>query len=213
MTVAALVPKVRKALSVSASYDDEDIPDLIRRCILRLLRDYHFPKSVVRTAYTPLALNQTTFALPAGFKKDLRLQFFNPADNSYSEPLRKRDGFCLPDSRGYPRYYWLEGANIVIDTPLTGGWEANTCLLWAENTLVSLHENWFTEDFEDLLFIFAALRGAVEYQKPEAAQLYGALWNDDRTSLAIYANELEFGNVEMLMNEAHPRPTERYPIR
>ena len=215
MSVAALVPKVRKAVGVSSSYDDEDIPDLIRRCIKRLLRDYHFPKSVVKVEYDSLTLGQQEFELPAGFKKELRVQFYDGTGTTptWSDPLQKRDGFVLPQSRGYARYYWLVGNNLVIDTPLKDGWEDTTLQLWAESVDVTTHEGWFTEDFEDLLFIFASLRGAVEYQKSEQAQLYGALWEEDKTSLAVYANELEFGNLNMQLNEPRERPIERYPIR
>jgi hypothetical protein len=211
MSVAALVPNVRIALGVSSSYDDEIIPALIRRCILRLLRDYHFPKSVVRADITPLTLDQQSIALPAGFKKELRVQFYNPSDTEWSEPLTKVTGFQRPYPDGSPRHYWLEGTSLWLDTPLTGGWETYTLQLFYESTLVSAHENWFTEDFEDAVFTYSVFRGSAEMRKPEVTQIYGPLWNDERTSLAIYAHELEWGNVEMLMRAPRARPSERYP--
>lgn len=210
MTVAALTPLVRKALGVSQSYDDEDIPALIRRCIVRLLRDYHFPKSVVRQSF-PLVLGQQSVALAEGFKKDLGIRFYNPNDFTWSEPLSKADGFRLPQDRGHAAYYWLEGELLYLDTPITNGWEVTTLELWFESTLVSLHENWFTADFEDLLFCYTVFRGSTEYRKPEVAKIFGPLWADDRASLAVYVNELEFSNISVEMKERRPVPIERYP--
>lgn len=213
MSVLAMVPAVREALGVSSSYDDTDIPSLLRRSIKRLLRDYHFPKSVMRFEFAAPHLNEQSFTLPEGFKKDLAVQLYDPADGgSWSDPLFKREGFVRPQLDGVPRYYWLEGATLVLDTSLSGGRESFTLQLFAESTDVAAHEGWFTEDFEDVLFTYAVFRGAAEKRKPEVAQIYGPLWQDERTSLAIFLNELEFGNMEIMMHAPTQAPTDRYPI-
>src|SRR4051812_3033146 len=117
MSVDALVPRVRTALGVSSQYDSEEIPNLIRGRIGRLLRDYNFPKSVQRaflgtganaTDGNPtLVLDEDSFDLPAGFKRDLQLRFRDPDLDAWSQPLQKREGFILPDGSGVTSWYWL----------------------------------------------------------------------------------------------------------
>lgn len=212
MSVAALVPRVREALGVSSSFDDEIIPALLRRCILRLLRDYHFPKSVVRTEFAAPHDDEQSFTLPVGFKKELQVQLYDSATTSWGDPLRKTTGFRRPSTDSIPRHYWLEGTQLWIDTPLSGGRELFTLQLFAESVSVADHEAWFTVDFEDVLFTYATLRGAAEQRKPEVMQIYTPLWADERGSLAIYLNELEFGGLEMMQREAkRPNLDSRYP--
>lgn len=211
MTVAALVPRVRESLGVSASYDAETIPALIRRSIKRLLRDYHFPKSVHREEFLNLFLNSQEYTLPAGFKKELLVQFYDPVTTSWSEPLLKAEGFRLPNSEGYPRYYWLEGLKLHTDTPLDISRVGFTLQLWHESMDVAANEDWFTEDFEDAVYYHAVFRGAAEMRKPEVMQAFAPLWQDEVTSLAIYTNELEFDNLHMVQREPAARRGERYP--
>lgn len=212
MTVAALVPEVRGGLGVNASYDDDKIPALIRRNIKRLLRDYHFPKAVQRAPDTVLALNDNVITLPVGFKKELEVRLFDPTDSSWSAPLTKRERFQLPYPAGRPYYYWLQGQELLWDTPIDAsrvGWKM---VLWYESMDVPPNEDWMTDDFEDAVRLLSITRGAAEFRKPEVLQTYAPLWQDEQQSLAIYLNELEWNNAEIMMKEAKQPNILRYPI-
>lgn len=212
MSVDLMVPLVRSALAVSSSYDDEKIPDLIRRTINRLLRDYHFPKSVRRTEFATLAENDQHFTLPLGFKKEGVVRLFNPADNSWTDPLRKRDAFHLPYPSGAPYSYWLEGTELWLDTKIDAGRAGLSLVVWHESMDAESNEDWLTTDYPDAVLYFSCVRGAAEFRKTEVGQLYVALWSDERESLAIYLNELEWGNVQIYQREARGYPSDRYPI-
>jgi hypothetical protein len=226
MSVATLTPRVREACGVSTSYDDETIPALIRRCIQRLLRDYHFPKSVRRLDYD-FTLDQIAYPLPAGFKKELSVQWYDSnGEGSWSDPLNKSNGFRRPQPDNFPRWYWLQGTDLVLDTPVTSLMNTFTLQLYYESMLVedvlfddgttitvleAGNESWFTTDFEDVLYYFAMTRAAAEFRKPEVAQTFAPLWQEEAASLAIYTNELEWGNVRMQAMEPRRLPQERYP--
>lgn len=211
MAVDVMVPLVRSALAVSSSYDDEKIPDLIRRTINRLLRDYHFPKAVQRYDFNNIMLDTQEFLLPEGFKKELEFRLFDPVGLAWSEPLVKRERFQLPYPDGSPHFYWLQGTKLVIDTPFDFdrvGWSA---YLYYESMDAATNENWLTIDFPDAVFYFSVVRGAAEFRKSEVAQVYSQLWADERESLAIYLNELEWNNAEIRMKEPRGFPRDRYP--
>jgi hypothetical protein len=212
MSVQDLVPEVRSALGVSSSYDDEKIPALIRRCVNRLLRDYHFPKSVKRADFLNAVLDTKEFTLPAGFKKELEVRYYNPGDLTYSDPLRKRERFQLPYPSGVPYYYWLEGEKLIVDTAYSADLVGYSTFIWYESMDAAGNEDWLTTDFADSVFYLSVTRGCAEFRKPEVMQTYAPLWDDERTSLAIYLNELEWGNSDIRMREARGYPPERYPI-
>lgn len=212
MSVDALVPDVQSALAVNSSYADEKIPALIRRTITRLLRDYHFPKAVLREDYTNLFLNSQEFTLPDGFKKELEFRLYDPVSLAYTDPLKKRERFQLPYPDGSPTFYWLQGTKLIIDTPLDASRVGFSAFLWYESMSAALNEDWLTEDFPDAVIYFSAVRGAAEFRKPEVMQIYAPLWDDEKTSLAIYTAELEWNNADIRMREPAGYPSERYPI-
>jgi len=216
MTVAALVPRVRRALAVSSQYDSEAIPDLIRAAVKRLLKDYNFHKTLKRVSLvtapaTALVLGDQSFTLPSGFKKDLQVRFYDPADGTWSDPLRKREGFVLPAASGVTTYYWLEGTKLWIDTAIDTDGVGKLLYLFYQDMDDTTNEDWLTDDEPDAVAYLAITRGALDFRKPEVAQEYGALWIDERESLAIFKNELEWGNVEMLQREREIPPIDRYP--
>lgn len=211
MDVDSMVPLVRSALAVSSSYDDEKIPDLIRRTINRLLRDYHFPKAVKRQDFAALTEGDNTFDLPDGFKKELEFRLFDPSDSSWSDPLVKSDGFKLPYPSGAPYYYWLEGTQLLIDTPIDVARIGFSGVLWYESMDSDSNEGWICNDYPDSVMYFSIVRGAAEFRKPEVASTYGPLWSDERESLSTYLNELEWNNVAIYQREARSIPIERYP--
>ena len=190
---------------------------MLRRCIKRLLRDYHFPKSVRQLDYTT-SLGASAFTLPAGFKKEGLVKWYDPSDDgSWSDPLNKTGGFRRPQPDDVPRWYWLQGLDLRIDTPVHESMTGFKLQLFYESLLVQDvgaelgNEDWFTVDFEDVLFYYAVLKGAAEHRKPEVAAVFGPLWQDERASLAIFANELEWGRIRVDMREPQVRMSERYP--
>lgn len=212
MTFAELVSRVREACGVNASYEDETIPALVDRCINRLLRDYHFPKAVKEYDFTNLFIDSQEYTLPDGFKALLEARFYDPVTESWAEnPLEKKIGRQFPRSLGYPSQYWLQGTKLITDTKLPAEMVGFTLELFYESMDAASNRDWFVTDFESAIFYFAAARGAAEFRKPEVAQLYGQLWSDERESLAIYLNELEWDDVELIMREARAEPRLRYP--
>jgi len=209
--IADLVPVVRSALGVDASYDAVVIPRLLNRAINRLLRDYHFPKSVVRTDFSNLSPGDKEFVLPAGFKKELLVHFRDNARDMWSEPMKKREAFQLPNASGAPYYYWLQGNSLVLDTPVSSEMNDFDLHVYHESMSPTVNEAWITEDFPSAVEYRAILQGGGEIRKPEVSQTYTPLWADERESLAIYLNELEWSNVEMFQRESAMYTTERYP--
>lgn len=223
MSVEALVPRVRRSLAVSQSYDNETIPDLIRGAVRRLLRDYNFPKSKARYYFgsggvgSPgastrlLALDDQAFALPTGFKKEFQLRFYDPADETWSDPLKKREGFIMPSISGSTEWFWMEGETLYIDTKIEADGVGKQLILWYQSKDVATNEDWVTDDFTDAVAYRAIMAGAVEVRKPDVAKTFAELWADERESLAIYLNELEWDNVNIMQRERTLPMLERYP--
>jgi hypothetical protein len=207
-----LVTRIREAMKVDASYETTIIPYGVKRAGVRLLRDYHFPWSVNKEEYTPIAAGQQNYALPSGFKKELGLYFYDRVDLTYSEPLLKREGFVLPGLDGVPRHYWLWNGNLSTDIKIPDA-DANNLdlVLWYESISWEDNMDWMLERFEDVLFTLATFRLATEHQKKELSEIFGILWADDRTALAKYANELEFDNAVFVQREARGPDPARYP--
>lgn len=219
-TVAQLAQKVRGALAVSSEYEGTTIPDGIRRVMRRLLRDYNFPKSIKRIyANGDTTLGQVAYPAPEGMKRPLEVRFFNPADNTYSRRLERREGFALPytpedENDAFGRYYWLEGMNIVVDTPASAAAAAANIrmLVWYQSMKLDAEtEVWMMDDMEDLIFSSACMRLGAELRKTEAAQAFASLVGEEMQSIAIYANELEWNGVEVMMREPRGLPSPRYP--
>lgn len=208
--LSELATRIRNALGVNASFEGTTIAEGILRSINRLLRDYNFPKSGKITTYT-ISVNDEAFDLPEGFKKELLIRWVNDGDGSFSSPLKKREGITPPNGYGYPKYYWLLGEQFFIDTPFAleyAGLELQ--LYW--QSMKSLDNLWMLVDFEDVVFTYSVFRLAADFRKPEVMQAYGALWKEDQQSLAIYSNELEFNQLDIVQHESRQLPRERYPV-
>lgn len=208
--IEELIPRVRSALGVNASYETTEIPGLIRDAANRLLRDYHFPKAVKKATFGPAVEGDFSFALPIGFKKELEVRYFDPEGEAYSDPLVKRERFQLPYPSGVPHYYWLEGTDLLVDTPYSTSMEGFSTFLWYESMDVD-GNLWLTTDFPAAVRYLAIVRGCAEFRKPEVMQVYAPLWQDEQQSLAIYLNELEWNNAEIMMREARRPAPCRYP--
>lgn len=197
MSVADLVPRVRVALGVSDSYDAEDIPALIRRQIVRLLRDYNFPKAMKRAQIVVPDATTTAYALPAGFKREALVNIYDPVGTLTSAPLKKREGFIGATLQ--PDYYWLQGQNIVVNAGFTDAGVGMYLMVYYLSMDYASNEDWMTADLEDVLFTLSVYRGATEFRKPDVGAAFAPLWQEDQRSIAIYANELEFGGIDAVM--------------
>lgn len=219
-TVSQLAQKVRVALAVSAEYEGSTLPDAVRGVMRRLLRDYNFPKSVIRvTSADAEAVGKTQYVMPAGLKRPLEVRFFDQANNAWSRRLERREGFSLPygsDGFGpaaedlYGRFYWLEGNKLVVDTPMPAAGLRLT--LWYQSMLVdAAAEQWMLDDMEDLIFSRAVMEAGLMLRKTEAANAYASLVAEQTKSIAMFANELEWNGVELSMREPRALPSDRYP--
>lgn len=210
MLIEALVPRVRNGLGVAESYDNIEIPDLIKSAIRRLLRDFNFPKSKQRAIYD-LVLDDQGFDLPVGFKLPGTLRFYNPLTKEWSEPLRRYERFTLPSKDGVTSGYWIEGQKLWIDAPIEQDGVGKQLVLFYQDQSWELNYDWITDNYEDAVAYLAIVRGAGDMRKDEVMKIYAPLWSDEQTSLAIYLNELEWDSVEILMREPSMNPRVRYP--
>ena len=208
MALVDLVERVRSALSVSADYDAQ-IEAGIKSAGRRLLRDYNFPKQIVKLTYPLVAAGSQYLALPADFKKPLgvRLSQFEEATTFWSEPLTRAEVFKLPSPDGVPRHYWVEGTNLWFDTAMPQ--DGLDVVLWYQSSSWDDNAAWLLADQEDTLFYFAMTRLAPEMRKKEVFEVFAPLWSDERQSLAIYLNELEWDDVTILMREPQAYVTSR----
>lgn len=223
--ISDMLPRLRRALGVSASYDDNELTDMLQSAVRKLLRDYNFPKSKRRaylgtgTASTvnggaTLALSDLSFPLPTGFKKEGVLFVFDPTTGSFTPALTKAENFRFPQLDGLNKFYWLEDGQVWLDNPIDSDTAGYQLVMLYQSNDVSSNESWITDEFEDAVFYVAATRGAVDVRKPELAQTYGTLWKDEQETLAIFLNELEWDGVEMLQRERiwDNRGYARYPV-
>jgi hypothetical protein len=213
-TVAELAAKVRVAAAVSSTYDGTVVTDAITRTMKRMLRDYNFPKSVRRQTWAGAAIGAQSYPVPAGLKRPLELRFTNPVDGTWSDELERKDGFVLPQvgdtERPYGRYYWIEGTNLYVDRPMPVG--GLNLVLWHQSLVVDTESTtWLLDDFEDLIFSRACFLLTSELRKEELAPVFDARVQDEMTSIAIFANELEWQGMNMMMREANGPRGQRYP--
>jgi hypothetical protein len=197
-----------------STYEAEDLPSSVKRYVKKLLRDYNFPKSVQIQTYQHPVEGSQNYALPEFFKRDLQVVWMddtNPVSPAYGAPLRKRESFIHPDPDGISRYYWLQGAMLWTDISVPAGSPSSNLILVHQNHSIADNMQWMLDDFEDILFSLSMMRLSGELSKPELAKVWAALWQEDQKSIAIYLNELEFANLDMVQRETGHRTTERYP--
>lgn len=207
------VQTLRERLQLDDSYTT-DIARSVQRIVVRWLRDYNFPKAVRLETFEDVAEGTNSFALPTDFKKPVLVLFSDdtdPDDVAYSDPLLRREGFVRANADGVPRYYWMVGSTLYVDVPMPADSPNTNLLLYYLSNDVAANIDWLLGDFPDVLFTFCMFRLSSEYGKPELAQIYAALWQEDIKSLAIFVNELNYDQLEMVMHAGTPQFRERYP--
>lgn len=202
-------------LRVDDSYLTTDLPASVRRLVKKLLRDYHFPKSIRKSIWSDVPADTQSYTLPSDFKKPLLLCFMDRTDAdapAFSEPLARREGFVRARTDGAPAYYWLEGVNLWTDISVPDNSPNTDLILVYESNDVEYNLGWLLDDYEDVVFSYCMSRLSAELNKTELLQTWTALWGDDRVSLAIYQNELEFEGMEIMQRPATMRDSKgRYP--
>jgi len=213
-TLAEFCARLADRLSVDSTYEDEDLPSSVKRYVKKLLRDYNFPKSVEVTVFAHPAAGTQSYTIPSLFKRELQVVWMDdtePTKPTYGVPLRKREGFIQPDPDGISRYYWIQGSLLWTDIVIPAD-SPNTNLVLAFQSIdVDAHLGWMMDDYEDVLFSLSMMRLSGELSKPELAKVWAALWQEDRTCIAVHLNELEYTNLDMVQRETGHRTTERYP--
>ena len=203
MSYADLVPRVRKALGVSAAYDAETVLPGVRAAARHMLRKWNFPRSKVEAIFTPLALGQQSIELPAsgvGKIGYVRLWDRRTSTHLYKD-LRRSEGMVGAQEDG-PSIWWQQALGISIDTALP---EAGLELRVGYQTLdPALAEGWLSSDYEDALYYRAVYALASDVRKPEVQQAYSTLWGEQLTDLSVYLNELEWAGVDMKMEQEEP---------
>lgn len=205
-----LVPDIREALGVSTAHDASIIRGLTRNARY-FLRNFNFRESVRRTAAVPLPLGATSFATPAdaGKVKAVRLRQQSGLQFLYKR-LRKREEGQLPQRAEVgPMFYWHEPPLIKLDTPMPEtGLDVE---VWYQSTDPVFAEPWLSSTYSDVLTHRVIYEMAPTKRKPEAMQIYSALWQEDLTVLANYLQEIEFEDLEMRMAPDARFVSERYP--
>lgn len=208
MTIATMTPLVREALGVSSSYDASIIPAGIRRAIAFMLRTWSFPQALEVQNF-PIANGASSIALPVTGVGKIRAVRIRDSGSTEFKRLRRTLVGELPHTEG-PVYYWQEGNVLKLDTPISGtGYSID---VWYNSTDVDAADPWVTSDFEDVTFNLSTLRLAVELRKPEVAQVFQAIWQEQVPSLAQYLNEVEYNDLDVRIKpELAPPPVpERY---
>lgn len=207
--------RLQDRLGLDSSYvQGGDIPSSVKRLMKKFLRDYHFPKSLQLQQWTSIVADTQTYTLPAGTKKPHAVYFYDNSDPiKYGQPLTKREHRVLPHPDGQARHYWIIGStlytDIIIDAT-TAAEGINLAMLY-ESLDVDANESWMLEDFEDILFSYCMYRLSGEFGKPELMQIFAPIWQEDRTGLAIYSNELEFDDLYIVQRELNSKRLARYP--
>jgi hypothetical protein len=208
MTIAAMVPVVREALGVSSSYDAVTIPAGIRRAIAFMLRTWTFPQAL-EMVNIPIADGASSAALPVTGVGKIHAVRIRDTSSTLFKRLRRTLIGELPSSQG-PLFYWQEGNLLKLDTPISGaGYSAD---VWYNSTDVDAADPWITSDFEDVTYILATMRLAIEMRKTEVAATFQAMWQEHVPALAQYLNEVEFNDMDVRMKPVvDPPPSpERY---
>lgn len=209
MAYSDMVASVRETLGVSSGYDASLILPGIQRAATFLLRTYEFPKSLTVFTSPALALNAKTVALPAASVGKIKAVVLFNAAGSHFKRLRKTLVGEPARSDG-PVYYWQEGTNLVLDTPLAEA--AYTVKVYYVNVSYATNEAWLSSEFEDTLFALSVKRLALDLRKPEVAAAFNDIWQEHIPTLAQYLNELQFNDLDLrMMPEVQAvTPTERY---
>lgn len=210
MAYADLLDNIREALGVTSAHD-ASLTAAITRNARFLLRNYNFRESVRRATTQNLALNAVTVGLPAdaGKVKAVRLRYIHTGGTLYKRLRRMEEGSLPQRTEVGPMYYWFEPPNIHLDTPMPEtGYDLE---VWYQSTDPAINEAWLSTTFADVLTHRTIYELAPTKRKPEAMQVYNALWQEDLVVLANYLAELEFGDLEMKMGGDSHAYRERYP--
>lgn len=201
-------------LGVDSSYvTDGDLPASVTRYLRRFLRDYNFPKSLRLQAWEDIVAGTQIYALPAAFKKQEAVYFYDDtgATPAYGEPLLRREFRVLPESDGIARYYWITGTNLYTDITIDADSAGVNLHMIYQSLDPDDNETWMLSDLEDILFSFSMYRLSVELGKPELTKIWKPVWEEDRTAIAIYANELEYDDLGIVQGQPGIGGRPRYP--
>lgn len=210
MPYSDLLPDIREALGVTSAHD-ASITRGITRAAQHLLRNYNFRESI-RVAIDSVELGLSSISIPAdaGKIKAIRLRALSAGAYVYRRLRRREEGQLPQRAEVGPRYYWVENGLIRLDTAMPQ--EGHQYELWYQSIDPVYMETFLSTTYADVLLHRVVYELAPTKRKPEAMQVYSALWQEDMAVLANYLQELEFGDLEMRMGGDEYSPSlERYP--
>lgn len=212
--LAMFCERLKDRLGLDNSYLKDDLPGAVYRYVTKLLRDYNFPKAIVEKRWEDIVATTQSYALPSYFKKEVAVFWYDDTDPtaavSYSDPLRRREHFVMADPDGTSRYYWIIGTTLYTDITIDSGSAGINLIMPYLSLDPDDSISWILEDLNDILFTLCMYRLSAELGKPELYKMYQPLWAEDIKALAIYQNEIEYGNLDIVQRETTHRSLERY---
>jgi len=204
-----IIEDLREGLGVSAQYDSR-LLRAIQSSARQLLIAYNFRDSV-RKAVTAIAANAQSVVLPvdAGKVKAVRLHVLDGGVHLYKR-LRRREEGQLPVYGG-PNFYYTEGLNIILDSPMPSDAIGYEVEIWYQSIDPTVNETWLSGKYPHVLEHLTGAQHALKLRKPEAAQMYGSMWSLDVEVLGRYLPELDFSDSDLSMGENRTVMLERYP--
>jgi hypothetical protein len=206
-----IVEDLRDGLAVSAEHDRVLLRQ-VKKAARQLLQMYNFRESVRRGVFPILAAEDNIdFAADVGKVKRVILTTVEGGVKLYKPLRRKEDGF-LPVYSG-PSFYFIQGTQLFLDQPMPATLPtAYNVEVWYQSEDPDFCEPWLSVKYEAALEHFAGTKAALKMRKSEAAEIYGALWQQDVKVLGTYTTELEFGDMDIIMGAHADSPSlERYP--
>lgn len=172
----------------------------IERNVRYFLRNYNFPESLTLLTTPALTEGDDRVELPAlaGKIKAVRILLDTEDPPLYKRIFRREEG-VLPHHEG-PAVYYREGSDLVLDTALPE--DGYKLQIWYQTLDKDVVESWLLPRYGDALFHRCVYEMASGFRKPEVQQVYAGLWQDDQVVLAIFLQELEFGDMQMNMGQA-----------
>ena len=204
-----ILEDLRFGLGVSAEHN-RTMQRGIRRAAKKLLRAYNFRESL-RKDVQPMGpdVDRITLMPDAGKVKLVVLTTMDGNTRQYKRLLRRPEGL-LPYYQG-PKFYYSEGFDLVLDTPLPADGLNYELWAWYQSVDPDLNEDWLSSTYEDVLEHLSGTELALKLRKPEAFEYYNRLWMEDVPILARYIAELEFTDMDMGFGDTREVALERYP--
>lgn len=205
-----LIEDLREGLAVTAEHDASILRG-IKQAARQLLKIYNF-REAVRRGVVPIAASTDNVDLPADVGK-IKAVWLTTVEGGIKlyKVLKRRGEGQLPVYAG-PSFYFAQGNQLFLDQAMPAVIASVYNLeIWYQSNDADFNESWLSTTYQDALEHLAGTKLALKKRKPEAAEIYARLWQQDTVILARYVSELEFSDMDIGMGEQHVVALERYP--